>query len=163
MPIFRSSPRIRSAPQRGFLETMSRMIGTCEVGFRPARRDRHRQKSRNPSRCQRSTVAGWKRVTVERHVGVNLASVAVVHRCHGEKRTRFPCRRLFAAASCCRSSSFSATSAARERKTPTTNRTNTSTIAPPYGCAGREPYRCGRALMSVPFANMYAAHHAGGK
>ena len=45
----------------------------------------------------------------------------MVHRCAGDQRTRLPLSRHFATTNCCLRSSFSATSEARERSSPTTN------------------------------------------
>ncbi len=124
----RSSPRIRSAPQRGLFEFTSRMRAARPVGFRPPGRERHRQKRRKPSRCYRRTVAGWTSVTAVRHVPVHLARTAMVQRCAGHQRTRLPRSRHFATTNCCRRSSFSATSEARERNSPTRNRHRTPSI-----------------------------------
>src|SRR5208283_6088329 len=46
----------------------------------------------------------------------------MAHRCEGDQRTRLPLSRHFATTNCCLRSSFSATSEARERSSPTTNR-----------------------------------------
>src|SRR6266481_497034 len=59
MPSLSSSPRMRSAPQRGLRRAISRMSAARGVGGRPGRRERRRQNARNPARCQRRMVAGW--------------------------------------------------------------------------------------------------------
>src|SRR2546425_11681661 len=59
MPSLSSSPRMRSAPQRGLHPAISRMSAARVVGGRPDRRERRRQNARNPARCQRRMVAGW--------------------------------------------------------------------------------------------------------
>src|SRR5229473_5792898 len=79
----------------------------------------------------RSTVAGCT-VTVARHEAVHLVSSAIVKRCEPVNITRLRCSRLFTAASCCRRSSFSATSDARERNCPTTKPTRAPSIAAEY-------------------------------
>src|SRR5207248_7038529 len=85
-----------------------------------------------PSRCHRSTVAGCTSVTVTHHEVVHLVSSAIVKRCEPVNITRLRCSRLLAAASCCRRSSFSATSEPRERNCPTTNPTKAPSIAAEY-------------------------------
>ena len=59
MPSLSSSPRMRSAPERGLRPAISRMSAARVVGGRPDRRERRRQNARNPARCQRRMVAGW--------------------------------------------------------------------------------------------------------
>src|SRR5712692_1701118 len=54
------------------------------------------------------------------------------HRCVVEKRTRLPWSRHFAATSCCRSISFSATSDRRERTSPASRRSRTKIIVARY-------------------------------
>jgi len=137
IPILRSSPRIRSAPHLGFFALMSRIVDACEVRRRPPRRDRHRQNTRNPARCHRSTVAGSNNVTADGQVDVKRDKTPTVHRSVGDARPRFPSSRRFATASCCRSSSFSATSAARDLKNPATNRTTVPIIAWRVGARDR--------------------------
>ena len=64
MPSFRSSPRIRSAPQSALALAMVRISSTTSA---PSpldlcvRRERRRQKRVNRSRCQRRIVSGWTR------------------------------------------------------------------------------------------------------
>jgi hypothetical protein len=128
IPSLSSSPRIRSAPQRGFRAAISPMSAARLVGLRPRGRDRQRYRSRKPSRCHRSTVAGCTSATAVRHAVVHLVSTAMVRRCEPVNITRLPCSRHFAAASCCWRSSFSAASDARERKSPTTNPTRATSI-----------------------------------
>src|SRR6266478_1476287 len=59
MPSLSSSPRMRSAPQRGLCAAISRIRVARGVGGCPGRRERRRQNARNPARCQRRMVAGW--------------------------------------------------------------------------------------------------------
>jgi hypothetical protein len=64
MPSFTNSPWIRGAPQRRFSVAMRRMRARTSAtmrGLPGRRRGRRRQHPRNPSRCQRATVAGWTR------------------------------------------------------------------------------------------------------
>ncbi len=105
------------------------------VDVRPRGRDRHRQKSRNPNRCQRSTVSGWINVTTGRPVDV--ASTPMIHRCMGDQRTRLPRRRHFAATTCYRRISFSATRTAREPSMPNTNRQQAPSIPTSLSGEGR--------------------------
>lgn len=56
-----TSPRRRSAPQRGLFVAISRMSAARAVGRRPDGRDRRRQNARTPAPCQRRMVAGWTR------------------------------------------------------------------------------------------------------
>src|SRR5258708_7476799 len=89
---------------------------------------RWRQRRRNTRR----TVAGCTSVAVARHEAVHLVSSAIVKRCEPVNITRLRCSRLFAAASCCLRSWFSATSDARERNCRTTNPTRAPSIAAGY-------------------------------
>ena len=77
-------------------------------------------------------MAGCTSVTVARHEAIHLVSSAIVKRCEPVNITRLRCNRLFAAASCCRRSSFSATSDARERNCPPTNPTRAPSTAAEY-------------------------------
>jgi hypothetical protein len=64
MPSFTNSPWIRGAPQRRFSVATRRMRARTSASMRGLpgrRRGRRRQHPRNPSRCQRATVAGWTR------------------------------------------------------------------------------------------------------
>jgi hypothetical protein len=69
IPSFSNSPRIRGAPQRQFSAAKRRIRsrdGESIHGL-PGRRERRRQHRRNPSRCQRSTVAGWTSTSTSLH------------------------------------------------------------------------------------------------
>ena len=132
IPSLSNSPRSRSAPHLGFRAAISRISVAWRVGLRPRGRDPHRHRRRKPSRCHRSTVAGCTGVTVVRHEAVHLIRSAIVKRCEPVNITRLRCSRLFAAASCCRRSSFSAVSDVRERNYRTTNPTRAPSIAAEY-------------------------------
>jgi hypothetical protein len=101
-----------------------------------------RRPSRRPSgfagtSTRTYSAAGCTSVTA-RHGAVHLASNVIVKRCEPVNITRLRCSRLFAAASCCRRSSFSATSSdARERNCPTTNPTRAP--APRQNIKSRRP------------------------
>src|SRR5882672_6213510 len=69
MPSLSSSPRMRSAPQRGLRPAISRMSAARVVGGRPDRRERRRQNARKPARCQRRMVAGWMSRVASRQAG----------------------------------------------------------------------------------------------
>ncbi len=63
MPSFRSSPRMRSAPQSRFSSAILRINAIVETQTRGSagrrrRQECHFQKSLNPSRCQRTRVSG---------------------------------------------------------------------------------------------------------
>src|SRR6267143_3977980 len=83
MPSLSSSPRMRSAPQRGLRHAISRMSATRFVGGRPDRRERRRQNARNPARCQRRMVAGWMSRVASRQAGATRAARTIVKRCQG--------------------------------------------------------------------------------
>ena len=61
IPSFSNSPWIRGAPQRQFSAAIQRIRSRQGESMRglPGRRARRRQHRSTPSRCQRSTVAGW--------------------------------------------------------------------------------------------------------
>src|SRR6266851_6364648 len=88
MPSLSSSPRRRSAPQRGLLLAISRMSAARAVGGRPDGRERRRQNARKPALCQRRMVAGWTSNVASRHAGARRAASPIVKRCHGAHRTR---------------------------------------------------------------------------
>jgi hypothetical protein len=121
MPSFSNSPRMRSAPQRGFATDISRMSAAFAVRGRPDGCERRRQRARNPARCQRRIVAGWTSKTAARHVGTTRDARAIVARRHGAHRTR-PAILRSATMSCWRSIAFSATRCARGRTTSASNR-----------------------------------------
>jgi len=61
-PSFWSSPWTLGAPQLGFScakRRISARISAVDFGLPPRARDRHLQKSRNPFRCQPTTVCGF--------------------------------------------------------------------------------------------------------
>src|SRR5258707_15776804 len=61
MPSLSSSPWMRGAPQSGLARPLSRInlrISGGILGPPPRRLDCQRQNSRNPARCQRTTVSG---------------------------------------------------------------------------------------------------------
>ena len=73
IPSFSNSPWIRGAPQRQFSAAKRRIRprrGESIHGL-PGCRERRRQHRRNPSRCQRSTVAGWTSTSASLHRGHN--------------------------------------------------------------------------------------------
>jgi hypothetical protein len=100
IPILRSSPRIRSAPQRGLRVAISRMRPACRLGLRPLGRERQRQKRRKPAWCHRSTVADWTWATAVRHAVCAGRQAPDHSSLRVEKRTRLAWRRHFAAISC---------------------------------------------------------------
>lgn len=57
------------------------------VGGRPPGRERRRQNTRNPARCQRRIVAGWTSKVAERQAGTMRAAKPMVKRCHGAHRS----------------------------------------------------------------------------
>jgi hypothetical protein len=69
MPSFSSSPWIRGAPQRQCSAAARRIRSRHgeSIHGRPGRRERRRQHRRSPSRCQRSTVAGWTSTNASLH------------------------------------------------------------------------------------------------
>src|SRR5467141_3291056 len=83
MPSLSSSPRMRSAPQRGLRAAISRIRAARDVGGRPGGRERRRQKARNPARCQRRIVAGWTSKVASRQARATRAARAIVTRCQG--------------------------------------------------------------------------------
>jgi hypothetical protein len=71
IPSFSNSPWMRGAPQRRF-SVANRRISDRSCGSMhglPGRRERRRQHPRNPSRCQRATVAGRTSTSAFRHRG----------------------------------------------------------------------------------------------
>src|SRR4029077_15142778 len=61
IPSFSNSPWMRGAPHSGLARLISRtslLISAGSLGRPPRERDLHRQYSRKPSRCHRTTVAG---------------------------------------------------------------------------------------------------------
>ena len=88
IPSFSNSPWIRGAPQRQFSAAMRRIrsrYGESIHGL-PGRRERRRQHRCNPSRCQRSTVAGWTSTSASRHRGHNHRKNSQSRRSAGRKR-----------------------------------------------------------------------------
>jgi len=77
MPSFKSSPRIRSAPQSRFLVAISLiklMVSAVTRRSTLPGWDRRRQNMRNPSRCHRRTVSGCTMARARRHVGNTAAA-----------------------------------------------------------------------------------------
>ncbi len=89
MPSFKSSPRMRSAPQRRFSIAMRRMgamtSGAMRGSRKPSERDLFRRGTRNPARCQRRTVSGLTRSRARLHRGRSLAS-RTADRARGRER-----------------------------------------------------------------------------
>jgi len=88
IPSFSNSPWIRGAPQRQFSAVKRRIRsrhGESIHGL-PGRRERRRQHRRNPSRCQRSTVAGWTSTSASLHLGHNHRKNSQSRRSDGRKR-----------------------------------------------------------------------------
>ena len=116
-PSFKSSPRIRSAPQSRLSVAMRWMRATTSGATRGSRgpcwRDARRQNTRNPSLCHRRTVSGLTRSRAWRHPRYRLASSTSRPRSWTRKAGRLTARE--ATMSCCRRSAFSAMSSARER------------------------------------------------
>ncbi len=122
-PSLRSSPWMRGAPQVGFSATMRKISSRTSllIGFLPTAcraREIQLQYSRNPARCQRTTVSGVTRINdlfqpdqTFRKTSQNNLSTEL-----SRGRGRFACR----ASSCCRRARFSKRSSSRERKTETT-------------------------------------------
>src|SRR5262245_45885432 len=73
MPSLSNSPWICGAPQRQFSAAMRRIRSRQGKWIRglPGRRERRRQHRRKPSRCHRSTVAGWTSTSASLHPGHN--------------------------------------------------------------------------------------------
>ena len=119
MPSFRSSPRIRSAPQRTFSAAMRWMSAMTSKSTREVRLlelfDFQHQKSRNPSRCQRSTVSGFTSRRAFCQCCRRLASWTTKPRSGALKIGRLTF--LDATMSCWRSRAFSISNSVRERVT----------------------------------------------
>ena len=88
IPSFSNSPWIRGAPQRQFSAAIRRIRSRQGESMRglPGRRERRRQHRRTPSRCQRSTVAGWTSTSASRHRGHNHRKNSQNRRSAGRKR-----------------------------------------------------------------------------
>ena len=88
IPSFSNSPWIRGAPQRQFSAAIRRIRSRQGESMRglPGRRERRRQHRRTPSRCQRSTVAGWISTSASRHRGHNHRKNSQNRRSAGRKR-----------------------------------------------------------------------------
>ena len=121
-PSFWSSPWTLGAPQLGFScakRRISARISAVDFGLPPRARDRHLQKSRNPFRCQPTTVCGFTttRTSAQRD---QIRRKAVQNSRSNEfkgGRGRF---RLSTASCCRRARTSSAVSARLRKKTPTT-------------------------------------------
>ncbi len=110
IPSLSNSPWILGAPHKGFVRLMVRIKSRTsrDTGGRPGLPCRifHRQNTRNPLRCQATTVSGLTIINADRQSGQTLASQTqksrsdtVSLRCLGEERRRTP--------SCYRKATFS--------------------------------------------------------
>ena len=116
-PSFRSSPCIFGAPQVGFSSATRRInvrISAVVAGRPPPARDRHFQKSRNPARCQPTTVSGFTTIRTSVHRDQTRRNVVQNNRSHGFKRGRGRFR--LRTATCCRSARISRAVSCRLRK-----------------------------------------------
>jgi hypothetical protein len=89
--------------------------------------DFQRQKSRNPLRCQRSSVSGFTLTSALRHWNIRLR-VAIIHRVESSAR-RGLAFRSWKSASCFRRKRFSAARALRERAARKASWTKSNTTA----------------------------------
>jgi hypothetical protein len=127
IPSLRSSPWIRTQPQRGFSrarrKTSSRR--SLSSGGRPARRRRYVHFLRTSSRCQRKSVCGETTNAGQRSRG--SSPLAAVHTTRSRRRNsgRFTVRRI--TTSWCRSTAFSTSSAAAAER-PAIRRTSRRSI-----------------------------------
>src|SRR5579863_6627795 len=123
-----SSLAIRSSPQMGFSTAIFRIRSRRFPGKRglPVGLDFHRQKSRNPLRCQRSSVSAFTFISASRHGNIRLR-VTIIHRVESSAR-RGLIFRSWNSASCFRRKRFSAARALWEhaaRKASWTRSTKT--------------------------------------
>src|ERR1035437_488683 len=122
-PSLSSSPWMRGAPQVGVSATIRKIRSRTSllIGFLPTTfraREIQLQYSRNPARCQRTTVSGVTIIndlfqpdqTLRRTTQNSLSTEL------SRGRGRLACR----ASSCCRRARFSRRSSSRERKTEMT-------------------------------------------
>jgi len=113
-PSLANSPQIMSSPQVALSRHMRRMRlrRSMSTRGRPRRRhDLHRQSSRQPARCHRTTVSGrTTRTTVSRSRN-RPARGANNHRSKSRRRGRLTCLR--STTTCWRNRRFSATSTVR--------------------------------------------------
>jgi hypothetical protein len=107
-PSFWSSPWILGAPQVGFSSARRRMstrISAVAFGLPERARDCHFQKSRNPARCQPTTVSGFTATRTSAHRDQMQCRVIQISRSKrfNRGRGRFRLRRT----SCCRKARIS--------------------------------------------------------
>src|SRR5262249_19834755 len=117
IPSLSSSPWIRGAPHNGFAMLMSRINwrSSSNTAGRPGRRlDFQRQYDRKPARCQRITVSGRMMASASLVFGNKLQTQTRIDLSTAEngKRPTLPRRSTMI---WCRSTSTSASSAARDR------------------------------------------------
>jgi len=116
-PIFRSSPWIFGAPQRGFSNARRRIsarVSALTFGLPPDGRDFHFQNRRKPARCQRTTVSGFTITSTSDHRGQTCFTAVQ------NKRSK-PCsagrgRFRLKTATCCRRARISSARSARQQK-----------------------------------------------
>jgi len=99
---------MRGTPQSGFSAALRRIRAwtSREIVGRPGlSRDFHRQNSRKPSRCHRTTVAGWTRTSQRGQFMNQRESMIQKARSEAWKRGRVEVR--WQAVSCCRNERFS--------------------------------------------------------
>ena len=116
-PSFWSSPWILGAPQVGFSaarQPMSARISAVAFGLPARARDCHFQKSRNPARCQATTVSGFTATRTSAHRDQMQCRVIQNSRSNrfNRGRGRFRLRRM----SCCRKARISRAVSFRLRK-----------------------------------------------
>ncbi len=116
-PSFWSSPWVLGAPQVGFSATKRRMsarISAVAFGLPARARDRHFQKSRNPARCQPTTVSGL--TATRTSANRDQMRCRVIQNSRSKRfnrgRGRFRLRRM----SCCRKARISKAVSFRLRK-----------------------------------------------
>jgi hypothetical protein len=104
---------MRSSPQIGFSAAIFQIRSRRSLGKRglPVGLDFQRQKSRNPLRCQRSSVSGFTLINASRHWNIRLR-VAIIHRVESLARRGLTFR-SWKSASCFRRKRFSAARALR--------------------------------------------------
>ena len=88
IPSFSNSPWIRGAPHRKFSAAMRRIRSRDDESIRglPGRLARRRQRRRTPSRCHRSTGAGWTSTSASLHRGHNHRNNSQSRRSAARKR-----------------------------------------------------------------------------
>ena len=121
-----SSLAIRSCPQLGFSADILRINSWRLLGKRglPVGFDFQRQNSRNPLRCQRTSVSAWTATSAPRQSNRRL-SAAIIHRVESSARLGLTLR-SWKRANCFRRNRFSADRALRERAINATSRPTSS-------------------------------------